>query len=101
MSLPIKEADIKDIKSFVHRWNINYPIDHWWRKKHSIAFNSEEHRVVSFLDQLVEYIEDKEYDRAYEDYKKDSEYTTGNWLIKRESEISNEKLIEEWNKLNL
>lgn len=94
-----KEPTIEDIRSFVRRWNINYPIDRWWRRKHGVIFNSQEHRVVSFLDQLIEYIEDHEYDKAYDNYKKDEDYKSGNWLKERESEISNEALVEDWENL--
>ena len=94
-----KTPTIEDIKSFVRRWNINYPIDRWWRKKHGVIFNSQEHRVVSFLDQLIEYIEDNEFDKAYIDFKKDEDYIPGDWLEKRADEISNDSLIEDWENL--
>lgn len=50
---------IEEIKEFVIQWNINYPVDKWWRQKHKIAFNSPDHRVVSFIDMIIEYEEEQ------------------------------------------
>lgn len=47
--------------NIVAEWNVNFPIDHWWRRKHSIPFNSPKHREVSFLDMYFEFVEDRLY----------------------------------------
>lgn len=62
---------IQDLKDFVIDWNTNFPIDRWWRKKYKIAFNSPEHREVSFLDMRIEW----EEDILFEKIRKDDKYT--------------------------
>jgi hypothetical protein len=74
--LPLKD----DIDSFIYKWNATYPIDRWWRERHKIAFNSPEHRVVSFLDIYIEWREEQLYIKAREaNYKKEN-YVPGDWL---------------------
>ncbi len=63
---------LKDqIKDFVIRWNNKFPLDSWYRRKYGIAFNSQKHREVSFLDMLVEYEEEQLFKRLLEE--RDSE----------------------------
>lgn len=57
--MPKKKID--DVKSFMVQWNNKFPLDYWWRKKHSISFLSEEHKSASFISQLMEYEEEKLY----------------------------------------
>lgn len=45
------------IKEFVIQWSLTFPIDRWWRERHKIAFNSQSHREVSFLDMRFEFEE--------------------------------------------
>ena len=90
------ETTIDDVKDFVLNWNLRYPIDRWWREKHNISFNSEVHRVSSFIDQLIEFEEDKmfrelikeELEKGKEDNEERlvKEYVPGygNFLKKRE-----------------
>lgn len=73
----------KEIRDYVISWNIRFPVDRWWRKKYNIAYNSLGHRESNFLDQLIEWEEDKlfsEFER--EEY----EPNTGNWLKLKEPE---------------
>ena len=46
------------LKELVLKWNIDFPIDRWWRKTHSVAFNSKRHREVSFIDMFIEWEEE-------------------------------------------
>ena len=50
--------DDEEISSFVLQWNIQYPIDRWFRQKHKIPFGSPQHRVLSFIDMRFEWEED-------------------------------------------
>ena len=43
-----------DLRKFIIKWNHNYPIDFIWRKKYGVAFGSQEHRQMSFLDMLFD-----------------------------------------------
>lgn len=63
------------LKNFMNWWNINFPIDRWWRNKHKVSFNSSVHREVSFLDQYLEYIEDKMYEKIIEKHERIKNYT--------------------------
>lgn len=69
----------KDVRSFVISWSSRFPVDRWWRKKYNIAFNSPSHRESNFIDQIIEYQEDKLYAELNE---KTEEYqpNTSNWL---------------------
>jgi len=51
------------IKQFVYYWVIKYPLDYWWRKKHSISFNSPQHREMSIIDIIIEWEMDKLFRR--------------------------------------
>jgi len=50
---------LEEVRDYVIEWDSRFPIDRWWRKKYNIAFNSPRHRESSFLDQLIEFEEDK------------------------------------------
>lgn len=59
-----KNPSIKALESFVLEWNIENPVDRWWRSKHGIAFNSSLHREISFIDEYMEFYEDSLYNKA-------------------------------------
>ena len=90
-----------DIESFIYKWNATYPIDRWWREKHKVAFNSPEHRVVSFLDIYIEWQEDKLIREAQELNLKNAEYKSGDWLVERKEVLSIEDEIKEFEKMDL
>lgn len=74
-----------DIEEFVKQWNYRFPVDHWWRKKHKVAFNSLEHRNSNFWDQMFEYYEDV----MYKSFEKTEEYNANqnDWLTIHEQDI--------------
>jgi hypothetical protein len=43
-----------ELRKFIIQWNNNYPIDFLWRKKYGVAFGSQEHRQMSFLDMMFD-----------------------------------------------
>jgi hypothetical protein len=94
---PLKD----DINSFIYRWNATYPIDRWWREKHNIAFNSPEHRVVSFLDIYIEWQEDQLYTKIRNINIKNAEYKPGDWLVDHHTEVSIEEEIKEFEHMDL
>jgi hypothetical protein len=49
-------------KEQVIRWNNMFPLDYWWRKKHSIPYGSPAHMAVSQFDILFEYLEEKAFE---------------------------------------
>lgn len=89
-----------DIKDYVIHWNSRFPIDRWWRKKYNVAFNSSVHRESSFIDQLIEF----EEDRLFESFLKGNEYKagTGDWLklqVPKTEEESIQQLRDEFKDL--
>jgi hypothetical protein len=92
---PLKD----DITSFIYKWNATYPIDRWWRERHKIAFNSPEHRVVSFLDIYVEWQEEQLYIKAREASQKQEDYKRGDWL--QERVIDKQREIDEFENIDL
>lgn len=51
-------------ESQILRWNQMFPIDIWWRNKHSVSFGSSLHKEMSFFDMLFEYYEQRFFERA-------------------------------------
>lgn len=51
--------EIKNLKEEIVIWNIQFPVDKWWRDKHKVPFMSKLHRDCSFIDQLFEYEEER------------------------------------------
>jgi len=76
---------IQDIQEFILKWNNDYPIDRYWRKKYSIPFNSEQHRKMSLLDMRIDFEEDRLFDKSNEEKEERSVYIAGtnNYLRKK------------------
>lgn len=90
----------KSIRDNIIKWNIDFPVDRIWRKKHNLAFNSSGHREVSFLDMLF----DIEEDKLFEELATKEEYVPniGDWLKPQEQKSekdSIESLREEFKDL--
>lgn len=77
-----------DVRDYIINWNIRFPVDRWWRKKYNKSFSSSDHRESSFLDQLIEYEEDK----LFNEFENQEEYKpgTGDWL-----KLTQPKTVEE------
>jgi len=87
---------VDDVKGFITKWNINFPIDRWWRRKHDVAFNSPTHREVSFLDMRIEWEEDKLFDSVYEEQKNPYDINKGEYMIKKEDNRTEEEKQKEF-----
>jgi hypothetical protein len=94
---PLKD----DIENFIYRWNALYPMDRWWRERHKVAFNSPEHRVVSFLDIYIEWKEDRLITKAQNASIKNFEYKSGDWVRERKDEISVDDEIRDFENMDL
>jgi hypothetical protein len=83
----------EDFRLFVLRWGVENPIDRWWRRKHNIRFNSEEHRSMSFIDMAFEYQDDLMVKQAIKSIQEP--YRPGDFLKERTpiQEVSNDDLI--------
>ena len=88
--------DISDVRNSIIKWNLNFPYDRLWRKTYNLAFNSSGHREISFLDQVFQV----EEDRLFEELQTKERYkpNTGDWLKSKESNLSFEEEIEQFNK---
>ena len=56
----------QEVDNFITQWHSNFIIDLWWRKKHNVAFGSETHRSMNFIDMYIEYREDEKIRRLHE-----------------------------------
>ena len=56
----------QEVDNFITQWHSNFIIDLWWRKKHNVAFGSEAHRSMNFIDMYIEYREDEKIRRLRE-----------------------------------
>lgn len=51
-------------------WNLKFPLDLWWRKKHSVAFLSKKHLEISQIQIYLEYLEDSLLKKDSSKYKR-------------------------------
>lgn len=97
-----REQNKYNDKNLVYRWNNKFPIDHWYREKYNIRFNSEEHRNVSFEDMIFEYIECSIYNKARNNSYIPNE---GNFIkldkAGEEKKITMEEFLEEVKSIDL
>lgn len=50
-------------------WNNKFPLDRWWRLKHSKGFKTKDHLDISQLDILFEWLEIKLFEKSEVDRK--------------------------------
>lgn len=102
-----KSSNVKSFQSFILEWNLENPVDRWWRSKHGVAFNSSLHREVSFIDMYMEFYEDSLYEKAVRQNKKkiESPYIPGSHDFLYEPEYSvtdrNEITEEEFDNIEI
>ena len=77
LELPIKVSE-EDFDRFIYNWNIENPVDRWYRQKYGIKFNSPEHRILSFIDMAFEWREDNIYTKALKE--KEDIYVRGDFI---------------------
>jgi hypothetical protein len=58
-----------DGRDYVIQWNNRFPLDRWWREKWKIPLFSKQHLEVDPISQVLEYIEDKEFESVSEKIK--------------------------------
>lgn len=93
------ELNIKEFHDFVFQWNIDNPIDRWYREKYGIKFNSPDHRVINLIDVAFEFKEDTFYNEVLNNEKEEYDPSKGNWLKSEPveddlEELSNEELAD-------
>lgn len=96
----MKSLKRSEFDKFIIRWDSEFSIDLWWRRKYNVPFNSLKHRESSFIDMYFEYREEKlimdlgKQIKSERENKEDFLFT-GKWL-KRRVERSTEEEINEW-----
>ena len=79
------------------RWNNRFPLDRWWRKKYSLAYNSQLHQEISQLDIFFEWFEDeifKDYEHNQELFKeKEEKLKNGELLTSRSVESEEQEFM--------
>lgn len=100
------QNSIEDIADFIRRWNINYPVDRWFREKHKIPFNSKKHRSSSILNMRMEFEEDLLYreESAKLANKKTKSYTPsrGDWLeVRKAPEMSQNEIDKAFDDIDI
>lgn len=75
---------IDQFRKYIIDWSNRFPLDSSFRKKHNIAFGSEEHRRVDQVDVYFEWLEEelhKEFlEKAKQELKDEAEFEKGIWL---------------------
>lgn len=59
------------LKGFVKKWNSTWIFDHWIRRKYKIVFNSHRHRELTQIDIKFEYLEDREFEKEFKQYRRE------------------------------
>ncbi len=97
---------IQEHKEFILEWNTLFPLDHWYRKKYNISFNSPQHRAISYIDMYYEWLEEKMFDKYLEQSGKENEriaeyQKTGKWLRSPEDDQDQEVLVQRFDNLDV
>lgn len=92
-------------RDWVIRYNNRFPIDRWWREKHSIPFNSSSHREISPVDMKFEHEEDKLFKEFLDERKareeREEKFKQEGWLSVGEEELDEEDQEELFNKIDI
>lgn len=87
------------IKSFIIRWNNEYPLDKAFREKYKIPFNSPQHREINQMDILYEFYEDSLIKESIENQEERNEkqklFEKGVWLNENISSSLNEDRFDD------
>lgn len=99
-------TSITELKSFIKRWNSNYPIDRWWRNKYNIPLNSPSHRQAHLVDMRLDWEEDLLYNEIKQQLRDDQQKYVpgrGEWLKKREidQKFTQDQLDDVFDNLNV
>jgi hypothetical protein len=101
-----------DFKNFIIEWNTKYQFDRWWRKKYNVAFGCEAHMNMSHIWMIIEYREEKFFEKLKNDVKSEFDDISTDNLVKSaglikigndrgENEISQTVSDKEFNDLDI
>lgn len=74
-----RDPPTSSVSEFVRYWNIQFPLDKWYRTRHSIQWGVKRHREVSLLSIRFEYEESKLFINLQEE-KELVPYEPGDWF---------------------
>lgn len=66
------------VGEFVKWWNIQFPLDKWYRVKYNIVWGSKRHKKTSLFTIYYEYEEEKVFREL--DKEKTIDYSPGDWF---------------------
>lgn len=94
-----RKVTANDLKGYIYWWNNKYPFDRWWREKHNIAFNSQQHQEACLIDQRLEYEEYLLFSqiakiKALRDREIEEADVTGRFL-RKQTEHMNQDVVDE------
>lgn len=92
-----KLSNKNNLRKFIIQWNTKFPIDYLWRKKYGVAFGSQEHRHMSFIDMVFDFEEEILMNNIYEQNRKSKEENIAEIIGITDDEFDNIDL-EEFNK---
>jgi hypothetical protein len=84
-----------NLENYLIEWNLKFPLDRAYRKKHNIVFGSEQHRAISQLDLYFDHLEDQIYKKygklAEQEIEAKKQFDAGKWLKDGGEDISAEE----------
>lgn len=94
---------VQKLKDRIVQWNVRFPLDREYRKKHNIIFGSEQHLALNQIDLYLDYLEDIVYkeiwEEAKESVKMEEDYKKG--ILMKEREVSKEEEADLFDKLDV
>lgn len=94
---------VTDLRYQLVIWNSRFPLDRDYRKRHNIAFGSEQHRKINQIDIYFEWLEDQMYNEHLQVAKKriedEKQFEKGVWL--KESVIDEKEADAAFAKLDV
>lgn len=82
-------AQTQNSNEFIIAWNNTFPLDRWWRNKWKVALFSKEHLEVDPINQILEWVEEKEFEKYAKEMDlaqdKKQRLDQGEWITSRGS----------------
>ena len=102
----LKKIPTNRVGILVQEWNIKYPLDRWFREKHSIVWGSSRHRETIVLSILFEFEEDRAYRKLYDEIAsekkvEEKKYVPGDWYGLKDFSIESEETEDLFNLIDI
>lgn len=96
-------SPVQKLKDQIVQWNIRFPLDREYRKKHNVTFGSTVHREINQVDLLFDHLEDTLYKEVWkeaeEQVKMERQYAEGKWM--KEIELTQEDELSLFDQLKV